>query len=59
MMPLAMSSSTWLNIQKFYQTCSRNTIEKHNQLRQGDLALEKYWLTQDPYFHLHTTIIGM
>jgi hypothetical protein len=36
-----------------------NSIDKHNQLRQGDLALEKRWLTQDPYFHLHTTIIGM
>jgi hypothetical protein len=21
--------------------------------------LEKHWLTQDPYFHLHTTITGM
>lgn len=36
-----------------------NSIDKHNQLRQGDLALEKRWLTQDPYFRLHTTIIGM
>jgi hypothetical protein len=36
-----------------------NTIDKHNQLRQGHLTLEKHWLTQDPYFHLHTTITGM
>jgi hypothetical protein len=36
-----------------------NTIDKHNQLRQGDLALEKRWLTQDPYFRLHTFITGM
>jgi hypothetical protein len=36
-----------------------NSMDKHNQLRQGDLALEKRWLTQDPYFRLHTTIISM
>jgi hypothetical protein len=36
-----------------------NNIDKHNQLRQGNLALEKRWLTQNPYFRLHTTIIGM
>jgi hypothetical protein len=36
-----------------------NTIDKHNQARQFDLALEKTWLTQDPYFRLATTLIGM
>ena len=32
-------------------------IDKHNQSRQADLALEKHWLTQNPYFRLHTTMI--
>ena len=36
-----------------------NTIDKHNQARQFDLALEKTWLTQDPYFRLATTLIGI
>ena len=36
-----------------------NKIDKHNQLRQADLALEKHWVTQNPYFWLHTTMIGM
>jgi len=36
-----------------------NMIDKHNQLRQLDLALEKHWQTQNPFFRLHTTILGM
>ena len=36
-----------------------NTIDKHNQARQFDLALEKTWLTQDPYFRLSCTLIGI
>ena len=36
-----------------------NSIDKHNQSRQFDLALEKCWLTQDPFFRLATTLIGM
>ena len=36
-----------------------NAIDRHNQSRQFDLALEKTWLTQEPYFRLATTIIGM
>ncbi len=35
-----------------------NTIDKHNQSRQSELALEKRWLTHDPYFRLLTTLIG-
>jgi len=31
-----------------------NIIDKHNQARQAELALEKCWLTQNPYFRLHT-----
>jgi hypothetical protein len=44
-------------ISKFFQ--DSNIIEKHNQSRQFDLALEKTWLTQDPYFRLSSTLIGM
>jgi hypothetical protein len=44
-------------ISEFFK-CS-NTIDKHNQSRQASLALEKRWLTHDPYFHLLTTLIGM
>jgi hypothetical protein len=36
-----------------------NCIDKHNHVRQSELALEKRWVTQDPYFRLHTTIFGM
>jgi hypothetical protein len=35
-----------------------NMINKHKQVCQFELALEKRWLTQNPYFCLHTTIIG-
>ena len=36
-----------------------NSIDSNNQLRQFELALEKKWVTQDPYFRLTTTKIGM
>lgn len=36
-----------------------NTIDCHNQSRQYDLALEKCWQTQDAYFRLVTTLIGI
>jgi hypothetical protein len=44
-------------ISKFFE--ASNIIDKHNQARQAELALEKHWLTQNPYFCLHTTMIGM
>ena len=44
-------------ISKFFEFS--NIIDKHNQARQAELALEKRWLTQNPYFRLHTTIIGL
>ena len=44
-------------ISRFFE--SSNMIDKHNQAHQAELALEKRWLTQNPYFRLHTTIIGM
>ena len=37
----------------------RGVIDFHNQQRQGILQLEKKWLTQDPYFRLATSIIGI
>jgi hypothetical protein len=43
-------------ISKFFERS--NMIDKHNQLRQFELALEKRWLTQNPFFRLHTTILG-
>jgi len=34
-------------------------VDNHNQSRQHDLGLEEEWQTQDPWFRLVTTIIGM
>ena len=37
-----------------------NTIENHNRMRQCDLDLDKYWVTQSGYFRLATTVeLGM
>ena len=36
-----------------------NQVDLHNQARQFDLALEKKWITQDGWFRLYTTIVGM
>ena len=36
-----------------------NCVDLHNQSRQFDLALEEKWVTQNPYFRLYTTMIGM
>jgi hypothetical protein len=36
-----------------------NCVDSHNHVRQYELALEKKWLTQDPFFCLHTTLTGM
>ena len=44
-------------ISKFFATS--NTIDTHNQLRQFNLALEKKWLTKNPYFRLSTTLLGI
>jgi hypothetical protein len=38
---------------------SSNMIDKHNQAHQAELALEKCGLTQNPCFHLHTTLLGI
>jgi len=44
-------------ISKFF--AASNVIDTHNQLRQFNLALEKKWLTKNPYFRLATTLIGI
>jgi hypothetical protein len=36
-----------------------NVIDSHNQARQGELRLEKRWVTHDCWFRLATTLIGM
>ena len=36
-----------------------NCVDKHNQARQFELALEKKWLTDDAYFRLFTTLVGI
>lgn len=36
-----------------------NVIDRHNHLRQGELHLEKDWQTQDCWFRIFTTLIGM
>jgi len=36
-----------------------NVIDTHNQLRQDSLKLEKKWATQNPWFRLATTLIGI
>ena len=35
-----------------------NKVDLHNQSRQFDLALEKKWVTNNPYFQLFTTEVG-
>ena len=36
-----------------------NKVDKHNQLRQSELALEKKWVTTDGWFRLFTTLVGI
>ena len=36
-----------------------NKVDTHNHARQGELRLEKCWLTQDCWFRIATTFIGM
>jgi hypothetical protein len=36
-----------------------NVIDTHNQLRQDSLRLEKRWITQNPWFRLATTYVGI
>jgi hypothetical protein len=34
-------------------------VDKHNHARQSELSLEKHWLTQNAWFRLVTTVIGI
>ena len=36
-----------------------NAIDSHNQCRQHELGLERLWITQDAYFRVDTTILGI
>jgi hypothetical protein len=36
-----------------------NCADSHNHMCQYELALKNKWLTQDPFFRLHTTLTGM
>jgi hypothetical protein len=36
-----------------------NKIDAHNQARQYELKLEKYWVTHDGNFRMFTTVLGM
>lgn len=36
-----------------------NCVDIHNQSRQFHLALEEKWVTQNPYFRLYATMVGM
>ena len=36
-----------------------NCVDNHNRIRQGQLALEKHWVTQDAYFRLMTSLFGI
>ena len=44
-------------ISNYFEVSPR--VDNHNQSRQHDLALEELWLTQDPWFRLHTTLHGI
>ena len=43
---------------RYFNAC--NAIDNHNRMRQSDLSLEKYWVTQSGYFRPATTVaLGM
>jgi hypothetical protein len=44
-------------ISKFFE--QSNMIDSHNKLRQGQIALEKCWVTQYCGFRLQTTSVGI
>ena len=37
---------------RYFNAC--NAIDNHNRMRQSDLSLEKYWVSQSGYFRLAT-----
>ncbi len=44
-------------ISKYFQRS--NGIDKHNQAHQFELHLDKHWRTQNAWFHLVTSVIGI
>ena len=43
---------------RYFNAC--DAIYNHNRIRQSDIALDKYWVTQSRYFRLATTVaLGM
>mmetsp|Transcript_1406 Transcript_1406/g.2559 ORF Transcript_1406/g.2559 Transcript_1406/m.2559 type:complete len:267 (-) Transcript_1406:216-1016(-) len=46
------------DVLSFYFSHS-NIVDVHNQQRQKELRLEKCWVTQDGYFRIITTLIGI
>ena len=36
-----------------------NAVDRHNQVRQFGIKLEKKWVTDNPYFRLFTTLVGI
>ena len=45
-------------IDRYFNAC--NEIENQNGMRQSEIVLDKYWVTQSGYFRLETTVaLGM
>ena len=44
-------------VSRFFQ--ESNCVDKHNQVRQFELALEKKRIMDDAYFRLFTTLVGI
>ena len=43
---------------RYFNSC--NAIDNHNRMRQYELAIDKYWVTQSGYFRPETTVsLGM
>ena len=44
-------------VSRFFQ--ESNCVDKQNQARQFELALEKKWITDDAYLRLFRTLVGI
>ena len=44
-------------ISKYFK--DSNVVDRHNQVRQFKLRIEKGWVTLNPYFRLFTTVLGI
>jgi len=58
---LEISAAATLIVHKLLRVffAASNVIDTHNQLHQDNLKLEKKWLTQNPWFRLATTLVGV